>query len=130
MAQRRHLQAMSDGMDLDALQDAVINFAHEREWEQFHDAKNLCMALASEVGELNAVLRWVRSDKVDAALAEQRTQNALREEIGDVAILLILLCARTGVHLDEAVLEKLELNRHKYPAGEARGLAEAPGGTT
>lgn len=108
-------------MDLDALQDAVINFAHEREWEQFHDAKNLCMALASEVGELNAVLRWVRNDEVDAAIAEQRTQGALREEIGDVAILLILLCARAGVRLDEAVLEKLELNAHRYPTATAIG---------
>jgi NTP pyrophosphatase (non-canonical NTP hydrolase) len=116
---------MSDGTDLDALQNAVTNFAHEREWEQFHDAKNLCMALASEVGELNAVLRWLRNDEVDAAVAEQRTQSALREEIGDVAILLILLCARAGVRLGEAVLEKLELNARKYPVGESRGLPEA-----
>lgn len=114
-------------MNLDALQDAVVSFAHEREWEQFHDAKNLCMALASEVGELNAMLRWVRNDEVDAVIAEQKTQLALRQEIGDVAILLMLLCARTEVRLDEAVFEKLELNARKYPVGEARGLAEAPG---
>lgn len=116
-------------MNLDALQDAVVSFAHEREWEQFHDAKNLCMALASEVGELNAVLRWVRNDEVNVVLGEQRTQKGLRQEIGDIAILLILLCARTGVRLDEAVLEKLELNARKYPVGEARGLAEAPDNT-
>ena len=115
-------------MNLDALQDAVVNFAHEREWEQFHDAKNLCMALASEVGELNAVLRWVRTNEVEAAVAEQRTQSALREEIGDVAILLILLCVRTGVCLDEAVLGKLELNARKYPVGESCGFPDAPDG--
>jgi dCTP diphosphatase len=117
---------MSDEMRLDTLQDIVVSFAHEREWEQFHDAKNLCMALASEVGELNAVLRWVRSEAVDAAVAAQRTQSALREEIGDVAILLILLCARIGVRLDTAVLEKLELNAQKYPPDRSRGLPDAP----
>jgi len=117
---------MSNTVDLDTLQNAVVKFAHERDWEQFHDAKNLCMALASEVGELNAVLRWVHNDEVDGAVAEKRTHSALRQEIGDVAILLILLCARTGVRLDEAVLEKLELNARKYPVGEAGGLAEAP----
>jgi dCTP diphosphatase len=120
---------MSGEMNLDALQDAVVNFAHEREWEQFHDAKNLCMALASEVGELNAVLRWVRNDEVDAALADPRRKSALRQEIGDVAILLILLCARMGTRLDAAVIEKLELNTHKYPADKARGLPEDPGNT-
>jgi len=113
-------------MNLDALQDAVVNFAHEREWEQFHDAKNLCMALASEVGELNAVLRWVRNDEADAVLAEPRMQSALRQEIGDVTILLLLLCARTGVRLEEAVLGKLELNARKYPTNRSRGLPDAP----
>lgn len=117
---------MSGEVNLDALQDAVVNFAHEREWEQFHDAKNLCMALASEVGELNAVLRWVRSDEVDAVVTDPRTQSALRQEIGDVAILLLLLCRRTGIRLDEAVLEKLDLNARKYPVGDSRGLPDMP----
>ncbi len=113
-------------MDLDTLQHAVTSFAREREWEQFHDPKNLCMALASEVGELNAVLRWVRNDGVDAAMADHRTRHALHQEIGDVGILLLLLCARTGVRLEQAVLEKLEQNALKYPVRESRGLSEAP----
>ncbi|HXF23344.1 MAG TPA: nucleotide pyrophosphohydrolase [Gemmatimonadaceae bacterium] len=117
---------MSGEMNLDALQDAVVNFAHEREWEQFHDAKNLCMALASEVGELNAVLRWVRNDEVDAVLTDERVQKELRQEIGDVGILLILLCARTGISLKDTVLEKLEMNKHKYPVSESRGLSNPP----
>lgn len=112
---------MSETADLDILQNAVVNFAHERDWEQFHDAKNLCMALASEVGELNTVLRWVRNDKVDEAVTDLRTRTALREEIGDVAILLILLCARTEIRLDEAVLEKLVINARKYPVHDSRG---------
>jgi dCTP diphosphatase len=113
-------------VNVHALQEAVTAFAREREWEQFHDVKNLSMALASEVGELNAVLRWVRSEHVDAALAEQPTRDALRTEIGDVGILLLLLCARAGIRLDEAVLEKLESNALKYPARESRGRSEPP----
>ena len=117
---------MSDNVDLATLQNAVVNFAHERDWEQFHDPKNLCMALASEVGELNAVLRWVRNDAVDAMVVDARTQSALRQEIGDVAILLLLLCARTKIPLDEAVLEKLHLNARKYPADACRGSPDVP----
>lgn len=117
---------MSDNVDLATLQNAVVHFAHERDWEQFHDPKNLCMALASEVGELNAVLRWVRNDAVDAMVVDARTQSALRQEIGDVAILLLLLCARTKIPLDEAVLEKLDLNARKYPVDACRGSPNAP----
>lgn len=115
-----------NSVELAILQDAVVKFAHERDWEQFHDPKNLCMALASEVGELNAVLRWVRNDEVDAIVFDARTQSALRQEIGDVAILLLLLCARTKIPLDEAVLEKLNLNARKYPVDVCRGSPDAP----
>lgn len=117
---------MSKTADLDTLQAAVVNFAHERDWEQFHDAKNLCMALASEVGELNAVLRWVRNDKIDEIITDPRIASALRQEIGDVAILLILLCSRMEIPIGEAVMEKLELNASKYPVDVCRGTAETP----
>lgn len=113
-------------MDLQTLQDGVTAFASEREWEAFHDVKNLSMALASEVGELNAILRWVRSEHVDHALSEQATRSALRAEIGDVGIVLLLLCARSGIGLEEAVLEKLRTNALKYPVAQSRGRAEAP----
>jgi len=113
-------------MDLHALQDAVLAFDRERGWEQFHDPKNLCMALASEVGELNAVLRWVRNEDIDSALADRSNRDAIRQEIADVGILLLLLCARTGVRIDQAVLEKLEQNALKYPIHESRGVAEPP----
>jgi NTP pyrophosphatase (non-canonical NTP hydrolase) len=119
---------MSQPVTLYTLQQAVVAFAQERDWEQFHDAKNLSMALASEVGELSAVLRWTHSDQVDVAMAEPVTREALHNEIGDVGILLLLLCARTGVDLGDAVVKKLDANARKYPLGESRGLAEPPGG--
>jgi dCTP diphosphatase len=113
-------------VDLTTLRDTVTTFAHEREWEPFHDAKNLSMALASEAGELNAVLRWVRNEDLARALGENRTREALIDEIGDVGILLLLLCAELGVGLDQAVLDKLEQNARKYPVQQARGRADPP----
>lgn len=113
-------------MEIDALQDAVVDFARTRRWEQFHDAKNLSMALAAEVGELNAVLRWVRSDHLERTLSEPPVQDALRAEIGDVGILLLSLCARTGIRLDDAIIAKLAQNESRYPADRSRGLAERP----
>ncbi len=104
----------------------MVAFAHERDWEQFHDAKNLSMALASEVGELNALLRWVHSEDVIEVLAEPTMREAALEEIGDIGILLLLLCARMSIGLDRAVVQKLERNARKYPTDEARGRAEPP----
>lgn len=112
--------------ELTALRDLVVAFAAERDWHQFHDPKNLIMALSSEVGELSALYRWIDNpDADDAALAEPLRQ-AMKEEIGDVGILLLLLCSRTSVDLAAAIREKLQQNQIKYPAELSRGKAEPP----
>lgn len=113
-------------MDHHVLQAEAVAFARAREWEQFHDAKNLAMALASEVGELNAIFRWVASSDVDSCLAKEATRHAVDAEIGDVAILLLLLCERTNIDLADAVRNKLAANALKYPVETSRGRSEAP----
>lgn len=126
MAQRRKVQAVGKRKTLERLENAVQAFAHRREWEQFHDPKNLTMALASEVGELTALLRWVPNQEADRAAAEAEMAISLRQEIGDVGILLLLLCHRLGVRLDDAVSEKLRINEARYPVATSRGRSARP----
>ncbi|MBK8246979.1 MAG: nucleotide pyrophosphohydrolase [Gemmatimonadetes bacterium] len=109
-------------MQLHELQGEVVRFAEEREWGQFHDPKNLAMALASEAGELLALLRWVPTDRADEA-ARGDLRPSLADEIGDVGILLMLLCNRTGIDLGGAIAEKLHRNALRYPGeGVARSF--------
>jgi NTP pyrophosphatase (non-canonical NTP hydrolase) len=102
-------------------------FVRERDWEQFHDPKNLAMALGSEVGELMAELRWVRSENLDAHVADETNRARLAAELGDVGILLFLLADRMDMDLLEAMRTKLEQNRRKYPVDASRGRADRPG---
>ena len=83
-------------------------------------------ALASETGELCAVLRWIANDESDRAIGTEPIRSELLSEMGDVAVLLLLLCQRVGTHLDEVVLEKLAANGLKYPVNESKGRAEKP----
>ncbi len=101
-------------------------FVAEREWQKFHDPKNLSMAVASEAGELVALLRWVRNDEADAFTQKPENRERIKAEIADVAISLLLLCERTGVDLRQAILDKLAVNRRNYPVESARGRAERP----
>lgn len=112
----------------DELQKAVAAFATERDWGQFHDPKNLAMALASEVGELCAVLRWVGNNESDELSRQEPQREALLKEIGDVAVLLLLLCDRVGARFDEVVLGKLASNALTYPIILSKGKAERPPG--
>ena len=107
--------------ELQALLDELRRFNAEREWEQFHDPKNLSMLLSSEAGELLALLRWVPNAESDAHGSQPVPRQRLTEEIGDVGIALVLLCDRLKIDLVGAMRDKLEKNRAKYPVERARG---------
>ncbi|HEX8435855.1 nucleotide pyrophosphohydrolase [Archangium sp.] len=107
--------------ELQRLLEELRRFNAEREWGQFHDPKNLSMLLASEAGELLALLRWVPNAEADQYARQAVPRQRLAEEIGDVGIALLLLCDRLGIDLLEAMRSKLEKNRAKYPVDKARG---------
>lgn len=116
----------NDQPTISELTRIVQEFADAREWYQFHDPKNLAMALASEVGELASVLRWVSSEESDAFVASGNKRDELRAEIGDIGICLLLLCARANVDLASAVIDKVKANAIKYPISSSVGRAEPP----
>lgn len=113
----------------DRLEEVVVRlraFVAEREWGQFHDPKNLSMALASEAGELLAEYRWVASDAADEWSRDPTNKRRAAMEAADVGILLLQFCDRIGVDLLEAIDAKLALNAAKYPADEFKGRHSGP----
>lgn len=110
--------------------ESIINdlrvFVSEREWERFHDPKNLAMALVSEAGELAAEYRWVRNDESDSWSRERANLDRVSGEVADVGIALLLFCDRVGINLASAMRQKIAINRRNYPADRVKGTAERP----
>jgi NTP pyrophosphatase (non-canonical NTP hydrolase) len=116
------------GTAVDELQRLLLElrrFTRARDWERYHDPKNLAMALASEAGELCDVLRWVDNAEADRFARDPRHRARIAEEAADVGLLLLMLCDRVGIDLPEAMHAKLRRNREKYPAEQWRGKAWA-----
>lgn len=93
-------------------------FVTERDWERYHDPKNLAMALSVEVAEVVEIFQWMggaRSRALDAA-----TRDHLRDEIGDVLIYLTMLAHKLDIDPLEAAHAKLDKNRLKYPARQVK----------
>jgi NTP pyrophosphatase (non-canonical NTP hydrolase) len=114
---------------MDQLQELLAQlrqFVAERDWQQFHDPKNLAMLLASEAGELLAEYRWVANDQADAVSKEGERRARILSEVGDVGIALMLLCERIGADPVAAMRAKLEVNRTRYPADVVRGKSDRP----
>lgn len=117
---------MNEPATIVELTGRVRAFADAREWSQFHDPKNLAMALTSEVGELAALFRWVNNADADIFARDSTNRTRIALELGDVGILLLLLCDRMGISLADVVVEKLQLNGVKYPVERSKGRSEPP----
>jgi dCTP diphosphatase len=111
---------------LEELTDALRRFVAERDWQQFHDPKNLAMLVASEAGELVAEYRWVRGEDADTRSREPEARAQIAAEIADVGIALLLLCDRVGLDLGAAIADKIGKNAARYPVATSKGNADRP----
>jgi NTP pyrophosphatase (non-canonical NTP hydrolase) len=111
---------------LDEMRERLRAFVNDREWSEFHNPKNLAMALASEAGELLSTLRWVRGEASDEFVVHPANRLSVEEEVADVAITLLLFCDRAGIDLLAAIERKINLNEVNYPVESARGRSERP----
>jgi len=104
--------------------DDIRHFVTERDWDQYHDPKNLAMAVASEAGELLAELRWVPSQNADSWCNDANNKARVADEVADVAITLFMLADRLELDLPTIMRAKLEKNRAKYPVEDWKGKHE------
>ncbi|MEU8794552.1 nucleotide pyrophosphohydrolase [Streptomyces sp. NPDC048643] len=111
-------------MTIRELQDTLAHFARERDRVQFHTPKNLAMALTGETGEVLELFRWLTPEQSNALTSQPEGARALRHESADVFAYLLGLADVTGIDLEEALAERIELNRHRYPVVLAYGCAE------
>jgi NTP pyrophosphatase (non-canonical NTP hydrolase) len=117
---------MSQFDRLDSVRQQLREFVAERDWEQFHDPKNLAMTIASEAGELVAEYRWVRSEHADGMTLEPEAGCRVAAEAADVGIAWLLFCDRVGIDPLEVVEEKIRQNRDRYPVHLSKGRSERP----
>jgi NTP pyrophosphatase (non-canonical NTP hydrolase) len=96
--------------------EAVIKFRDERDWKQFHNAKDLSIAINVEAGELLELFLWKSAD----AAKEER----IEEELADVLIFCLLLAHEKGIDVKQAIFNKLTANDEKYPVDKSKGNAK------
>jgi NTP pyrophosphatase (non-canonical NTP hydrolase) len=106
---------------IDILRDRLRLFIAERDWDQFHNPKNLAMALVAEAGELVEHFQWLTPEQADRLPPE--TLAEVEHEIADVLIFLVELADRLRIDPLAAAEKKLALNAQKYPVEKARGRA-------
>jgi NTP pyrophosphatase (non-canonical NTP hydrolase) len=90
-------------------------FRDERDWAQFHNAKDLALALGVEAGELNEQFLW--------KAATEANPERVKEELADVLLYAFQLADHYGWDIRQLMLEKMAYNAEKYPVEKAKGNA-------
>ncbi len=102
--------------DLEELRKAIVQFTQERDWDQFHNGKDLALALSIEAAELNEAFLWKDASKVNV--------EKVKEELADIFNYAILLADKYNLDIKQIVLDKLQKNAEKYPVDKAYGSAK------
>lgn len=102
--------------DLEALTHLVKEFVDARDWSQFHNPKDLALALSIEASELNESFLWKKP--------EEAKPEKVREELADVFIYGLLLAQKYDFDIPMIVKEKLAANAAKYPVEKSKGNAK------
>lgn len=102
--------------DIKELIEALIQFRNKRDWEQFHNTKDLAVAINIEAGELLENFLWKSHDQAD--------REKVKEELADVLAYSFLLAEKYGFDIKEILLEKIKKNGEKYPVDKAKGTAK------
>lgn len=99
--------------DLKETIQKLIDFRDQRDWEQFHNSKDLAAAISIEAGELLELFLWKDNEDVNI--------ERLKEELADVLSFSLLLANKHNLDVNQIISEKIDKNNEKYPISKAKG---------
>ena len=102
--------------DLEELRGAIVKFTQERDWDQFHNGKDLALAISIEANELLECFLWKSPEEAEL--------EKIREELADVLNYAFQMADKYSLDVKEIMFEKLRRNAEKYPVEKAKGSAK------
>lgn len=99
--------------------ERIRRFSEAREWDAFHNPKDMAVAICAEAGELLQHFVWQQPDQVEQRALDHHDEIA--SEIADVGILLFEMADRLGMDLGQVMTAKIERNELRYPVEKAKG---------
>jgi NTP pyrophosphatase (non-canonical NTP hydrolase) len=94
----------------------IIKFRDDRDWEQFHNGKDLALALSIEASELNQLFLWKSAEDVNI--------EKVKEELADILNYAFLIAHKYNLNVEDIILNKIAKNAEKYPIDKAKGNAK------
>ncbi len=105
------------------LKTLVAQFVAERDWQPFHDPKNLSASIAIEAAELMEHFQWLRSDELSQLKDNPKKMQEIEEELADILAYVVSFASTMGIDLSSALQKKMVKNAVKYPIEQCKSRA-------
>ena len=102
--------------EIEEIIQKLIKFRDERDWQQFHNSKDLALAISIESAELLELFLWKGNEDV--------SKEKLKDELADILSFCFLLAEKHQLSIPEIINAKIDKNNLKYPADKAQGNAK------
>lgn len=104
---------------MEQIRQKALAFRRQRDWEQFHDPKNLAEGLIVEAAELLENFLWKKTD--ESRKVSEPDKERISDELADIFVFMLYLCEEYEIDLLEVTDRKIDKNALKYPVEKSRG---------
>ena len=113
--------SLDEDTKIHELKELSKKFAEDRDWDQYHNAKDLAIGIVTEAAELLEHFRFKSKVEVEEALSNPQKKEEISEELADILYFVLRLAQRYDIDITEAFKGKLAKNEKKYPVSKAKG---------
>lgn len=111
---------MDNKTTIDELKEMVKEFCETRNWNQFHNPKDLAIGISTEANELLQIFRFKSEEDMRQLMSSER-KDEIEEELADVFYFVLRFAQMNNIDLSQAVKNKIDKNNKKYPVEKAKG---------
>lgn len=106
------------------LQEEYAEFIRKRDWEKFHQPKNIAMSISIEASELMELFQWKDNISIDKVKSDEKLMAKVREELADVILYSLSMAERLDINIEDIVEQKLKENRERFNEATAKDIKE------
>ncbi len=115
------MKLADDNTKISEIKRIIKDYCDKRDWDQFHSAKNLAIALSCEASEVLEPLRFKSDKEIEEMMNNKEFRISISEEMADVLYFLLRLSQRYNIDISNAFEEKMKKNELKYPVEKSKG---------
>lgn len=112
---------MDKNTNIQELKSQIKDFCTARDWDQFHNPKDLAIGISTEANELLDLFRFKSENEISDLLKQPEFRNKVEHELADVFFFVLRFAERNNVDLRRAFDAKMQINASKYSIEKAKG---------